>query len=341
MTGPDSMPTPDPTRTADPNPRPDATPAPDPVPAPHPPRARSLAQAARDGWALSGLVLRLVRHRPGLRRYLITGLAGILVVDVAVGAAEVSLRHQSTLPTQIGAGLLDAFVVVLASNLVAVGLAGLSNELLAGRPVLAATGWRLARRRLPQVCGWALLVVLVGIPYTTFTRWGIDQLAAVLLGFGGAVVSFFAIPAIALAGLGPLRAARRSVQLVARAWGTQVVGMVYVWLRPTLFLGVPGLAAVVAGVLLARNGFDLLGWSLGAAGVIAIAIAYFLVVAAESLLAVALYRYAEDGTVPPAFDREQLERVMRSPATLVVRAARRIEGERVRRLRARLVGDGE
>ena len=86
---------------------------------------------------------------------------------------------------------------------------------------------------------WALVVVAVGIPARVLTGWGIDQLAAVLLGFGWGVLTFFAVPAIALAGDGPIGAGIRSVRLVGHQWGTQVVGMVYVWLRPIVFIGLP------------------------------------------------------------------------------------------------------
>jgi hypothetical protein len=76
--------------------------------------------------------------------------------------------------------------MAVVSNAAAVGLAGLSDELLSGGQPEPALGWRLARRRLPQVAGWAIVVVVVGIPARLLTSWGVDQLGAILLGFSGA-----------------------------------------------------------------------------------------------------------------------------------------------------------
>jgi hypothetical protein len=173
------------------------------------------------------------------------------------------------------------------------------------------------------------------------TSWGVDQLAAVLLGFGWAVVSFFAIPAIALMGDGPLRAAERSLRLVRRFWAGQVAGMVYVWLRPALFIGLPGAVSLLLGIVLERSGADFLGWSFGLGGAIALAVAYLFAVCARSVLGVAIFRLAESGSAPRGFDQAALKRLMRGPTPLIERFARRLDGERLRRLRRRLTADDE
>jgi hypothetical protein len=231
---------------------------------------------------------------------------------------------------------VTAYIVALISNLAAVGLAGLVDHRLDGRPAQARDGWSLMRRRLPQVAGWALLVVVVGIPARILTGWGVDQVAAVLLGFGWAVISFFAIPAIALAGDGPIRAGARSLGLVGRQWGSQVVGMVYVWVRPVVFIGVPGALLLAAGIVVTLEGRSLLGWILGAGGVVAIAFAYLLVVTARAILCVALYRFAQDQELPPEFNRATLDRVLRPPAPRTVRIVRRLDNATARRVRERL-----
>jgi hypothetical protein len=52
-----------------------------------------------------------------------------------------------------------------------------------------------------------------------------------------------------------------------------------------------------------------------------------------------LYRYAESGTVYDAFPAELIERGLRGPSSIVRRLAQRIEGDRIRRLRRRVLGD--
>ena len=296
------------------------------------------AQAAHDGWALGGSALSMVRGQPGLRRFALAAFAGMLLVELGHAALVLHYRHHGTIPQRLLVVLLTAYVFAVLANSVAVGLAGLSDRILADQVPAASEGWRLAGRRLPQVAGWALIVVLVGVPARFLTGWGVDQLAAVLLGFGWAVVSFFAIPAIALMGDGPLRAAERSLRLVRRFWAGQVAGMVYVWLRPALFIGLPGAAAVLVGVILDRGGHDFLGWTLALGGAIAIAIAYLIAVCARSVLGVAIFRLAESGRVAPGFDPAALKRMMRGPTPVIERIARRFDSERLRRLRARLPG---
>jgi hypothetical protein len=302
-----------------------------------PPVARSgTAQSARDGWALGGAALALVRHQPGLRRYAVAVFAGMLTVHVGVAAVVLHFRHEGTIPGRVIAVLATAYLVAVLSNAVAVGLAGLSDRILIREIPRAKEGWALAVRRLPQVAGWALFVVLIGIPARLLSSWGVDQVAAVLLGFGWAVISFFAIPAIALMGDGPLQAARRSLHLVRRFWVGQVAGTVYVWLRPALFIGLPGAAALLTGVVLERSGHDFLGWLLGLAGAVAVAVAYLVAVCARSVLGVAMFRFAESGSAPEGFDPARLERLMKGPTPFVARLARRLDGKRLRALRRRI-----
>jgi hypothetical protein len=300
------------------------------------PRPHGWREYVRDGWDLGGAALRLAVDHRELRRFAATAYGSAIVAEAAVAAGVIFVRHHVALWQRPIVLVALAYLAALFSALAAVGLAGLSAKLLDGAELRSADGWRLMRQRLPQIAGWALIVVVVGIPSRFLTGWGVDQLSAVLLGFGWAVLSFFAIPAIALRGDGPIAAGLRSLRLVGQRWGEQVVGMVYVWVRPALFLGLPGAIAVAVGIVLDRTGHDLLGWTIAVAGAFTIAIAYLVTVAAQSVLSVTLFRFAEGGEVHGTFDRRQLERVLRGPAPLVLRTVRHLEGERTRRLRERI-----
>ena len=83
--------------------------------------------------------------------------------------------------------------------------------------------------------------------------WTVDQIAVVVLGFGWALLSFFAIPTIALTGASPWTTARHSLRLVRSHWGDAVYSTVYLWVRAVIVFGVPAAAAVAAGVLLIRR----------------------------------------------------------------------------------------
>jgi hypothetical protein len=171
--------------------------------------------------------------------------------------------------------------------------------------------------------------------------WTVDLLGVLLIGFGWGLVSFFSIPAIALVGGSARTTARRSLQLVRSHWGDAVSSTVYLWVRAAVFFGAPAAVAASAGVLLIRGGAVVLGGALFAAGVAGLALAYLLARAARAVLTVVLYRYADSGTVYPAFPAELLERSVRGPPGIVRRMNERIEGDRVRRLRRRVLGDPE
>ena len=301
----------------------------------------SSRQKARDGWELGGSAIGLVRGQPGLRNYVIGALIVLLAIHIGIAAEIIHIRHNGTIPQRLIVVLLTTFLIAVLSNAAAVGLAGLSDRIIRGGEPRAAEGWGLAISRLPQVAGWALVVVAVGIPARLLTSWGVDQLAAVLLGFGWGVISFFAIPAIALTGAGPVRAMRRSWELVRRFWAGQIAGTVYVWLRPALYLGLPGAAAFITGFVLERRGFDFLGWTVAVGGVIVLAMAYLVMVSAKSILSVAIFRYAEEGVVPEPFDGAALQRLMTGPTPVVERVARRLDNDRIRRLRERLTEERE
>jgi hypothetical protein len=222
---------------------------------------------------------------------------------------------------------------------VAVGVAGLVADSLESRPVSSSTGWRVIGRRRRSIAGWALVDLVAGVPSRTIGSWTVDQLGVLLIGLGWGLVSFFAIPTIALTGASPLATARQSLRLVRRRWGDAVYSTVYLWVRAAVVFGLPATVAAIAGVLLIRGDRVIIGGALFVAGVAGLALAYLLTQTARAVLTVVLYRYAESGTVYGAFPSELLEHGLRGPSSLVRRLAQRIEGDRIRRLRRRVLGD--
>jgi hypothetical protein len=84
-----------------------------------------------------------------------------------------------------------------------------------------------------------------------------------------------------------------------------------------------------------------LGAALFAAGVAGLALAFLLSQVARAVLTVVLYRYADSNMVYPNFPAELLDRSIRGPSQVVRRLAERIEGDRIRRVRRRVLGDPE
>ena len=82
-----------------------------------------------------------------------------------------------------------------------------------------------------------------------------------------------------------------------------------------------------------------IGAALFAAGVAGLALAYLLTKTARSVLTVLLYCYAESETVYGAFPVDLLERGVRRPSSIVRGLVQRIDSDRIRRVRRRVLSD--
>ena len=293
-----------------------------------------------DGWRLGGAAIGFVLGNRPLQRFLLVAIGVVLVVSAGVAVVAVALRRHGGPLVYVLAGLGASYWLSLMVTAVAVGLAGLVAEALEGRPVTASTGWEVMRRRRGPIAKWAVVDVLVGLPSRAVGSWTVEQLGGLVLGLGWGLLSFFAIPAIALTGASPWPAARHSFHLVRRQWGDAVASTVYLWVRAAIVLGLPGAAAVAVGVLLIRADRVVLGGAFFAAGVAALALAYLLAHSARAVLTVVLYRYADSGKLYPAFPAELLDRSVRGPSRLAYAVSRRVENRHVHRLRRRVFGDG-
>jgi uncharacterized protein DUF6159 len=293
----------------------------------------------KDGWRLGGAALRYVLASRPLQRFVLGAVVIVVVISAGVAVAAVALRREAGPLGYVLVGLAAYYCLSVMTTAVAVGVAGMVADSLESRPVSSSTGWQVIGRRRRSIAGWAVVDLAIGVPSRAIGSWTVDQVAVLLIGFGWGVVSFFAIPTIALTGASPLATARHSLRLVRHRWGDAVYGTVYVWLRAVVVFGLPAAAAVVVGVVLIRRGAVVSGGALFAAGVAGLALAFLLVHTARAVLTVVLYRYAESGTVYSAFPAELLDRSLRGPSSMLRRLAQRVEGDRTRRLRRRVLGE--
>jgi hypothetical protein len=300
-----------------------------------------MREYARNGWHLGGAALDFVLANRALKRFVLAAGAIVLVLSAVVAAVAVVFRREAGPVGYAAAGLVAYYCLSLMVVAAGVGVAGLVADTLDSRPVTPAVGWRVIRRRRGSIAAWAVLDLIVGVPSRTIGSWTVNQLGVLLIGFGWGLISFFAIPAIALVGGSPRAVARHSLELVRGHWGDAVYSTVYLWVRAAVVFGAPAAAAAAAGVLLIRGGAVFLGGALFAAGVAGLALTYLLAQAARAVLTVVLYRYGDTGTIYPAFPAELLERGVRGPSGLVRRLTERIDGNRLRRLRRRILGDPE
>ncbi|MEI7036741.1 DUF6159 family protein [Fulvimonas yonginensis] len=220
-------------------------------------------------------------------------------------------RHGSALVYLVGFGfyLVQYFVIVFFNT----ALAGCALRHLRGEPTRLSDGLALARSRWASLLGYALIAATVGLFLRALQeRLGlIGRLVAGFLGLAWTVATFLVVPVLASQDVGPFDAVRRSVELLKRTWGENLVGNVGLG---TAF-GLATLLAVLLGALLIGGAVALhsLPAVVVAVAVVAVGLVLLGLVQAslQGIYAAALYHYAEDGVVGAGFEAALLESAFR------------------------------
>ena len=196
---------------------------------------------------------------------------------------------------------LVQYTVVYFNSTALVGAAII--RLRGGDPTVR-DGYKIAGQRILPILGWALISATVGLILKMLSnksderRRGIGGLIASILGATWNVLTFLVVPVLAVEGLGPIEAIKRSWELLKRSWGEQISGTLSIGLIFTL-IGIAG------GMLLLDIGVALAFWLESATPVIIFGALLFLFIVVISLLSstlsgifsAAVYAYAADGQV--------------------------------------------
>jgi hypothetical protein len=163
-----------------------------------------------------------------------------------------------------------------------------------------AAGFGGALVRVPQVLGWALLSATLGLFLTIIEHLHrkVGEMVRQVLGAAWGTLTYFAVPVMVARGSDPFSAISRSVTLLCDAWGK--ANQSNLGLRIVLrLLLVPVVILLVGGAWLwLKNGW----WASILPGVIALLLHMAVASSLESILSVALYRFAVTGRAPRAFD---------------------------------------
>jgi len=201
--------------------------------------------------------------------------------------------------------LVQYFVIIFFQT----ALTGVALMHLRGEPTSVGAGFALARSRLPHILGYALIAATVGLLLRMVQeRLGlIGRLVVGFLGLAWTVATFLVVPVLASEDAGPVDAVKRSVELLKRSWGENLIGNGGIGV-------VFGLLMVLAVLLSAV----LIGGAVAMQSVVAIVVAAVVVVlgfvllglvqsSLQGIYAAALYRYAEAGEASVGFDQALLQ----------------------------------
>src|ERR1044072_8372067 len=204
-----------------------------------------------------------------------------------------------------------------------------------GEEATVSDGLAVARSRFNQICGWAALSTAIGVFMGALENQGgiAGTIAARLVGMAWSLVTFIAVPVIAIEGTGAFATLKRSGGLFRERWGQQITGNLAIGGAVLLLGMLPSGILVAAGVVVWASA-SFLGALLVVLGVIGFAVSMLISNALSGIFGVALYRYALDGEAKGGFTAEELESAVRvkggrnapptaTPGTVYPRPARK------------------
>jgi hypothetical protein len=200
----------------------------------------------RRGWGLTKKSWGLLRENPNLVRFpLYGGVATILCALIVVGPGVYLIEDDQAVFGGVLA-VIGFYLLALIGTYFSVGLAAAANMVFQGQQATVADGLAVSRSRFSQIAGWAAVSTTIGLALSALENQGaLGQIAGRLLAIGWSLITFLAVPVIALEGTGPFATLKRSSSLFKSRWGAQITGNIAI-----------GGAVFLFGVALYRYALD-------------------------------------------------------------------------------------
>jgi hypothetical protein len=196
------------------------------------------------------------------------------------------------------------YSVIIFFNCALVGAAMIRLD--GGDPTLK-DGLDIAKSRIGPILGYAAIAATVGLILQALRDKEnniVVRLLGSALGAAWTLATFLVIPVMVAQDIGPIDALKRSINLMKRTWGENIIGSAGIGLVFGLIL----VGVVLLGFALTFVA-SAVAWQLGlAVGVIAALAVMLLLVyqaALSGIYSAALYRYATEGEAPAGFGELQ------------------------------------
>ena len=264
------------------------------------------------GWGLTKKSWGLLKEHPSLVRFpLYGGIATTLLAIVFLGPG-LYLWEEDQIAGAIPVIVIGVYVLSFVGFYFSVGLAACADMIFRGQEATIADGLAVSRSRIAQISGWAAVSAAISLVMNLLENQGgtLGQIAARLVGMAWTLVTFLAVPVIAIEGTGPFETIKRSASLFRDRWGQQITGNIAIG-AAIFLLGVLPAGILIAGGILVWSSASFLGALLVVIGALVLAIALLISRALNGIFGVALYRYALDGQVVGGFTQEDLESAVR------------------------------
>lgn len=260
------------------------------------------------GWGLTKKSWALLNSHRELIRFPLYGAVAMIPLAILFFAPGLYLLDQKTYGGAVPLLIIGVYVLSVISFYFSVGLAAAANLIFSGQEATVADGLAVARSRFTEICGWAALSTAISVLMGVLENQGgaLGNIAARLVGMAWALVTFLAVPVIAIEGTGPLTTLKRSASIFKSKWGQQITGNLAIGAAIFLIGFLPAVILIVAGVLIWSSA-SFVGALLVVIGALVLAIAMLISKALNGVFGVALYRYAVDGEAVGGFTQEELE----------------------------------
>jgi hypothetical protein len=260
------------------------------------------------GWALTKKSWALLNgHRELIRFPLYGAVATTLLAIVTLGPG-LYLFEEDSLAGAIPLIVIGVYVLSAVGFYFSVGLAACADMIFRGQEATVSDGLAVSRERFNQILGWAAISAAISLVMGVLENQGgvFGEIAARLVGMAWTLVTFIAVPVIAIEGTGPIETLKRSAAMFRERWGQQITGNIAI--GGIIFLaGLLPAAILIGGGILLWSSAAFLGALLVVIGALVLAIAMLISRALSGIFGVALYRYALEGEAVGGFTKEELE----------------------------------
>jgi hypothetical protein len=260
------------------------------------------------GWGLTKKSWGLLNENRELLRFPLYGAVATIPLAIVFFGPGIYFLAEHQLGGAIPLLVIGVYVLSVVGFYFSVGLAAAADMIFRGEPATVADGLAVSRARFSQICGWAAISTAISVVMGALENQGGlgGQIAARFVGMAWSLVTFLAVPVIAIEGTGPVETLKRSASMFRNRWGQQITGNIAIGAAVFLIGVLPAAILIVAGVALWPSA-SFLGALLVVIGALVLAIAMLISRALSGIFGVALYRYALEGKAVGGFTPEELE----------------------------------
>lgn len=205
---------------------------------------------------------------------------------------------------------LVQYTVIIFFN---TALASAVTQRLRGEPVSVSDSLAVARSRFGSILGYAVIAATVGMLLRMLQeRLGlIGRIVVGLIGLAWTVATFMVVPVLANEEVGPVEAIQRSVDMLKRTWGENLIGNAGIGIAFSFItFGAIVISAVLVGGAIASQSLALIVVAV-AIVLVGLSLLGMIQSSLHGIYAVALYRYVDEGEAGQGFDRAMLENAFR------------------------------